>query len=550
MNGWLDHLLVVPIALPMVVGGFMLLLGDRRRTLRAALNILSTLALLGVAIAILLMVDAGEAGGPWPESLAVYLVSNWSAPYGISLVADRLTALMLVLASLLGLCSLIYATARWDKAGVHFHPLFQFLLMGVSGAFLTGDVFNLFVFFEILLAASYGLVMHGSGGPRVKAGMHYIAINLLASSMFLVGVALIYGVTGTLNMADLARKVPLVAAEDRALLEAGAAILAVAFLAKSAMWPLNFWLPPAYSSASPPVAAIFAILSKVGVYAVLRIWLLLFGEAAGGSAGFGSLWLLYGGLITLAIGSIGLLASQELPRLASFSLIVSSGTLLAAISFGQPGITSGALLYMVSSTLAVGAFFLLAELIDRTQVFGANVLALTMEAFQAEGAIEDTEADEVGVIIPMAMAFLGLAFITCALVIAGLPPLSGFFGKFALLSAAINPGGQPGGDLPGPHVWALVTLVILSGLAALIALSRVGIRVFWAPAERAAPRLRLIEVGPIAVMLGTCVLLTLGMGPAMRYLDKTAAALHAPQGYSQGVLAQPRVPSPTAGDRQ
>jgi len=550
MNSWLDHLLVVPIVLPMIVGGLMLLLGDRRRTLRVSLNVLSTPSLLGVAIAILLMVDAGHAGGPWPESLAVYLVSNWSAPFGISLVADRLTALMLVLASLLSLCSLIYATARWDKAGVHFHPLFQFLLMGVNGAFLTGDIFNLFVFFEILLAASYGLVMHGSGGQRVKAGMHYIAINLLASSMFLVGVALIYGVTGTLNMADLARKVPLVASDDRALLEAGAAILAVAFLAKSAMWPLNFWLPPAYSAASPPVAAVFAILSKVGIYAVLRIWFLLFGEAAGSSAGFGSYWLLYGGLVTLAIGSIGLLASQELPRLASFSLIVSSGTLLAAISFGQPGITSGALLYMVSSTLAIGAFFLLAELIDRTQVFGANVLALTMEAFQAEGAIEDTESDEVGVVIPMAMAFLGLAFITCALVITGLPPLSGFFAKFALLSAAINPGGLPSGNLPGPHVWALVTLVILSGLAALIALSRVGIRVFWSPAERAAPRLRLIEVGPIAVMLGTCVLLVLGLGPAMQYLDKTAAALHAPQGYSKGVLIQPRVPSPTSGDHQ
>lgn len=550
MNSWIDHLIVVPIALPMVVGGLMLLLGDRRRTLKVALNILSTMSLLGVAIAILLMVDAGDSGGPWPGSLAVYLVSNWSAPYGISLVADRLTALMLVLASLLGLCSLVYATARWDKAGVHFHPLFQFLLMGVNGAFLTGDVFNLFVFFEILLAASYGLVMHGSGWPRVKAGMHYIVINLLASSLFLIGVALIYGVTGTLNMADLARKVPLVAGEDRALLEAGAAILAVAFLAKSAMWPLNFWLPPAYSSASPPVAAIFAILSKVGVYSVLRIWLLLFGEAAGSSAGFGSQWLLYGGLVTLGIGSVGLLASQELPRLASFSLIVSSGTLLAAISFGQPSITSGALLYMISSTLAVGAFFLLAELIDRTQVFGANVLALTMETFQAEGAIEDTESDEVGVVIPMAMAFLGLSFITCALVIAGLPPLSGFFGKFALLSAAINPGATIGDELPGPHVWALVTLVILSGLAALIALSRVGVRVFWAPAERVAPRLRLIEVGPIAVMLGVCVMLAIGMGPTLQYLDRTAAALHAPLSYSQGVLAQPRVPSPTSGAEQ
>src|SRR5690606_25181480 len=204
------------------------------------------------------------------------------------------------------------------------------------------------------------------------------------------------------------------------------------------------------------------ILSKVGIYAVLRISFLLFGETGGASAGFGSQWLLYGGLLTLAIGSIGMLASQEMPRLASFSLIVSSGTLMASIGFGQQGITSGALLYLVSSTLAVGAFFLLVELIDRTQVFGANVLAMTMEAFQAEGAIEDTESEEVGVIIPMAMAFLGLSFITCALIIAGLPPLSGFLSKFALLTAAVNPDGMLARTLPGPNVWALVALVILS----------------------------------------------------------------------------------------
>ncbi len=550
MNSWFDHLLVVPIALPMFVGGLMLLLGERRRALKAGLNVLSSLMLLGVAITILCLINAGESGGPWPGSLAVYLVSNWSAPFGISLVADRLTALMLVLAGVLAVCSLIYAIARWDRAGVHFHPLFQFLLMGLNGAFLTGDIFNLFVFFEIMLAASYGLVMHGSGWPRVKAGMHYIVINLLASSLFLIGVALIYGVTGTLNMADLARKVPLVVDADRALLEAGAAILAVAFLAKSAMWPLNFWLPPAYSAASPPVAAIFAILSKVGVYAILRIWLLLFADGSGDSAGFGGQWLLYGGLATLALGSVGLLASQELTRMACFSLIVSSGILLAAIGLGQPSVTSGALFYMVSSTLAVAAFFLLAELVERTQVFGANMLALTMEAFRAEGAIEDTEVDEVGVVIPMAMAFLGLAFFTCALVIAGLPPLSGFIGKFALLSAALNPEGLQGPGMPISHVWALVSLVILSGLAGLVALSRAGVRVFWAPDERAAPRLRLMEVGPIAILLAACMGLTVAAGPAMSYLDATAAALHTPRHYSDSVIAKPRVPSATAEDEQ
>ena len=548
MNGWIDHLLVVPIVLPLLVGGGMLLLGERRRALKAGLGLASAVCLLGVAASLLYLIDVGaQGGGPWAGSIGVYLVSNWPAPYGIALVADRLSALMLVLTAVLALAALVFAIARWDRAGVHFHAMFQFLLMGLNGAFLTGDLFNLFVFFEVMLASSYGLVMHGSGWARVKSGMHYIAVNLLASFLFLIGVALIYSVVGTLNMADLAAKVAGVAPEDRALLEAGAAILAVAFLAKSAMWPLNFRLPPAYSAASPPVAAVFAILTKVGVYAVLRLWLLLFGEGGGASAGFGGQWLLYGGLITLAVGSIGLLASQEMTRLACFSLIVSSGTLLAAIGFGQPGITAGALLYMASSTLAVAAFFLLVELVERTRVFGANVLALTMEAFQAEGAIESTETEEVGVAIPMAMAFLGLAFFTCALLMAGLPPLSGFVAKFALLSAALNPGGMGQGQ-PAPHVWALVTLVVLSGLAGLVALSRAGIRVFWAPADRTAPRLRPIEVGPIAALLLACAGLTVGAGPAMRYLDDTAAALHAPHVYMDGVLTKPRVPSPSAGD--
>src|SRR6185295_5681163 len=167
---------------------------------------------------------------------------------------DRLSALMLVLSGIVGLCSALFSIARWDRAGVHFHPLLQIQLMGLNGAFLTGDLFNLFVFFEVMLAASYGLLLHGSGWARVQAGLHYIAVNLLASSLFLVGLAMLYGILGTHSMADIAAKVPLVAAEDRGLLHVGAAILAVAFLTKAAIWPLNFWLVPAYAAASAPVA--------------------------------------------------------------------------------------------------------------------------------------------------------------------------------------------------------------------------------------------------------------------------------------------------------
>jgi multicomponent K+:H+ antiporter subunit D len=298
----MNHLLVAPVLLPLATAALMLLLGEGRRHLKAVANVLSTA--LGLAIAVSLLV--GVAQREAPAAFGVYLPGNWPVPFGIVLVADRLSALMAVLTGCVGLASLLYALARWQHAGVYFHVLFQLQLMGLYGAFLTADLFNLFVFFEVLLAASYGLLLHGGGGERVRAGLHYIAINLVASLLFLIGVAVLYGVTGTLNMADIAHKLPLVPESDRGLLHAGAAILAVAFLAKAALWPLNFWLPPAYAAASAPAAAVFAILTKVGVYAVLRLWTLCFpGSGDGLAPVFGGSVLVWGGLATLAFGAVG-----------------------------------------------------------------------------------------------------------------------------------------------------------------------------------------------------------------------------------------------------
>ena len=374
MIGWLQsgmpHLIVAPILLPLLTAVLMLLLGERRHW-KALVNVVSSGLGLLIAIALLERVDSFGV----PAAIGIYLPSNWDVPFGIVLAVDRLSALMLVLSGVISLCCVLFSIARWDRAGVHFHPLLQIQLMGLNGAFLTGDLFNLFVFFEVLLAASYGLLLHGSGRARVQAGLHYIAINLLASSLFLIGVSMLYGVTGTLNMADLAQKIPQVAAADRGLLHAAAGILAIAFLTKAAMWPLNFWLVPAYVAASAPVAALFAIMTKVGVYTVLRLWTLLFSAQAGDSALFGAEVLIYGGLATLAFGALGMLASQQLGRLASFSAIVSAGTLLAAVGFGQATLTAGALFYLLSSTLAISALFLLVELIERSRQAQAVLLA-------------------------------------------------------------------------------------------------------------------------------------------------------------------------------
>jgi len=537
MGGLLDHLVILPIVLPMAAGAIMLFLDDRLRTAKAIINFGAT-ALL-VVFAVLLVIRAAGVDAT-TGATATYPLGNWPVPFGIVLVADRLAAMMVLLTSVLGICALVYSLARWHAAGPSFHSLFQFLLMGLNGAFLTGDLFNLFVFFEVMLAASYGLALHGTGLTRVKAGLHYVAVNLAASSLFLVGAALIYGVAGTLNMADLAARVPLIAESDRGLLEAGAAILGVAFLVKAGMWPLGFWLPTTYAAASAPVAALFAIMTKVGVYAVLRLSLLTFGDGAGASAGFGHAFLLYGGMATIAFGAVGVLASQSTARLAGYCVLVSSGTLLAATAFGNVGVTAGALFYLVSSTLAISAFFLLVELLERIRIEGADVLAVTMEAY-GEDDEEMTEVEEVGVVIPGALAVLSISFGICVLLLAGFPPLSGFLAKFTMLSAMLNPDGLIEDGNVAASTWWLIGLLIFSGFAALIALTRTGINTFWMTmSDRPAP-VRVVEIAPVLVLLGLCIAMTIMAGPVMGYMDDAAAALHMPSGYIADVLNAPLV---------
>ncbi|WP_248807292.1 monovalent cation/H+ antiporter subunit D [Pseudomonas sp. MWU13-2100] len=546
----MSHLIIAPILLPLLTAALMLMLGEKHRPLKARINLGSSLVGLGISVLLLIGTQAGETG-----SIGVYLPSNWEVPFGIVLVVDRLSALMLVLTGIIGVSALLFAMARWDRAGASFHALFQIQLMGLYGAFLTADLFNLFVFFEVLLAASYGLVLHGSGRSRVSAGLHYIAINLLASSLFLIGAALIYGVTGTLNFADLALKIPLVAEADRGLLHAGAAILAVAFLAKAGMWPLNFWLVPAYSAASAPVAAMFAIMTKVGIYTLLRLWTLLFSGEAGASAHFGGDWLIYGGMATIACAAVAILAAQRLERMASLSILVSAGILLSAIGFAQPNLTAGALFYLVSSTLALSALFLLAELIERSR--SANELPLDedidplprpLESLQPRPGtnLDDEQKAVVGQVIPWTMAFLGLSFIACALLIIGMPPLSGFIGKLSLLSALLNPKGL-GIDAPiSMEAWALLALLVLSGLASLLAFSRMGISRFWTPEERPSPALRRFECLPIVALLGLCILLTVKAEPLLRYTQAAAESLAHPAQYISAVQATRPVPNPSA----
>ncbi len=542
MTGMLDHLVIAPVVLPLIAAALMLLFDERYRAWRLTISLTSTFGLAVVAAALLVIANRAPVGAV-ATTAQIYPLGNWPAPFGIVLVLDRLSALMLALTSVLACAALTFSLARWDRAGPYFHVLFQLLLMGLNGAFLTGDLFNLFVFFELLLAASYGLLLHGSGVTRVRAGLQYIAVNLAASSLFLIGVSLIYGVTGTLNMADLAQRIAVIPADNRMLLETGAAVLGIAFLVKAGMWPLGFWLPTAYAAAAPPVAAVFAIMTKVGVYVVLRLSLLLFGGDAGSSAHFGDTWLLFGGMMTMIFGLVGILATQDTARMTGYAVIVSSGTLLSVIGLGETAVIGGALFYLVSSTLALSALFLLIELVERGRAAGADMLAVTMEAFGEGSEDEPDHEEEVGVATPATMAVLGLSFFACALLIASMPPLSSFIGKFVLLSAMLNPGGLDGTSLQTaaaqpipPTVWMLLAVIILSGLATIIGMTRAGIRTFWAPIERTVPRVLAVELAPIAVLLLLCIIMTVQAGPVMRYMQDTAQSLSTSQKGTRGIL--------------
>jgi multicomponent K+:H+ antiporter subunit D len=519
VSGWSHHLIVAPIVIPLAAAALLLFFDERQRTTKALISLAATLM---TAVVALMLFRIESSGVPFEGA---YLLGNWAAPFGIVLVVDRLAALMLLLTGVLSVASLIYSLARWHSVGAHFHTMFLLLLMGVNGAFLTGDLFNLFVFFEVMLASSYGLLLHGSGALRVKSGLHYIAVNLAAALLFLIGVSLIYGSAGTLNMADLAARLANLEPDHRMLMEAGAGVLGVAFLIKAGMWPLCFWLPAAYSAASAPVAGMFAILSKLGIYVILRLTMLLFGD--GPSAGFGADVLLFGGVATLIFGTIGVLASQALGRLAGFSVLVSSGTLLMILGINEGAVSSGALLYLVSSTLTIGAFFMLIELVERGQDAGANVLAVTMEAF-GEGEEEEPEEGE-GVTMPGTLAILGTCFAACAILLSGLPPLSGFIAKFAMLSALMGTGAH--GAPPTADIWALIVLIVFSGVAALISMTRAGIRSFWSSIEGTVPRVLVIEIVPVMLLLALTLLLTVRAGSAMEYMDTTIKTLSNPANY-------------------
>ncbi|WP_120636240.1 monovalent cation/H+ antiporter subunit D [Ruegeria sp. EL01] len=510
----MNHWIVAPIVLPAILAPFIIMVLRYHLDLQRIFSVAGVVTLLGIALTITAQASGGD--------IQVYELGDWPAPFGIVMVLDRMSAMMVLLTALLALPIVLYAIGSgWDQRGNHFHALFHFQLMGVCGAFLTGDAFNLFVFFEVLLIASYGLMTHGGGSVRLKAGVQYVAYNLLGSTLFLFALGTLYGVTGTLNMADIAVRVAELPAEDTALLRVGAVLLLLVFCIKAAVLPLHFWLPASYANAPLPVAALFAIMTKVGAYSILRMYTLAFGPEVEATQGLVGDWLQPAAILTLAVGAIGILGAQHIARMVAFCAIASMGTLLIAISLFTPQATAAALYYIFHSTLATALLFLVADLV--------------MER-RGGAIIPKPPMPQSGLI--SALFFVG------AIAMAGMPPLSGFIGKLLVLDAARD----------ASNANAIWFVILVGSFVTIVGLARAGSLIFWKShdaqyAEETEPtELEETDVQPatepqpglaftaIFGAVAGLILLTLFAGPALEYTSKTAEQLFTPERYISAVL--------------
>lgn len=505
----MNHLVILPILIPLF-GAALSLFVEHRRFGPKVQRSVAWASMAALAVAVALLFEQTRQG-----QTSAYLLGDWPSRLGIVLVADRLAGWMLGTTLLLAIACLLYACTGWDRRAPHFHALFQFQLVGLNGAFLTGDIFNLFVFFEVMLIASYGLLLSGGRGLRMRIGLHYVVFNVTASTLFLIALAMLYATLGSLNMAEIGQRLAELPPSHLKLAKAAMGVLLLVFCSKAALLPLYLWLPESYARAPAAVAALFVIMTKVGLYSVLRISSLWFGEGSGAILHYGADWLLWAGLATLLVAALGALAATRMRVLVAYLVVVSAATLFIAFALGNAGTISAGLYYLPHSTFAAAALFLVADLIRRRRIRG--------------GERRDGELTVMpGKTVP------GLLFLVGAVAVAGLPPLAGFLAKAALLSA-----------VPQAHTAVVWSVVLGSSLLVIMGLVRTGIRLFWhvpgddeevpEPEPQPGAPARPFETAAASLLLACVVLMSMFAAPLMRQTDAIAAQLLAPDQYVNDV---------------
>lgn len=495
--------IALPILIPLMSGAVSLVFW-RSRLMQRLVAVGGTAGLLVTALWLLASVNR--------EGILVMHMGNWAAPFGISLVADLLGAIMVVLTGIIGFAVAIYslATAGRGHEAYGYFPLMHLLLAGVAGAFLTGDIFNLYVWFEVMLVASFALLILGSEKAQMEGAIKYVTLNLLSSVIFLIAVGLLYGMVGTLNMADIARR--LAAVEDQGMVDALAMMFMVAFGIKAAAFPLFFWLPASYHTPPVAVSALFAgLLTKVGVYALFRVFTLIFHH----SPGYTHEILLWGAGLTMLSGVLGAAAQFEFRRILSFHIVSQIGYMILGLALFTPLAIVGGVFYIVHHIIVKANLFLVSGIVHR---LGGSYQLKRLGGFYRSHP------------------WLAVLFLIPALSLAGIPPLSGFLAKFIVIRAGIE-----------AEAYGVTAIALLVGLLTLYSMIKIWSEVFWkstppegdvAPYPEVRQRELWLMAAPV-VGLGLCTLF-IGLYPAPIHAlaEASAAQLLDPDAYIRAVLGE------------
>ena len=488
--------IALPIALPLLAVGLLLCLRRAGEPVRHAINILSCVAQAAVAVILYLRVSA--------DGVQALRSGSWPAPFGITLVADLFSAVMVLVTAAIGLGCAVYAAGYGTgKFRGYFAPLYQALLLGVNGSFLTGDLFNLYVWFEVMLMSSFVLVALPGGRPQFEAAVKYLTLNFIASAFFLVGLGVLYGLAGTLNMADLSVKIATLG--DNGLILSSAVLFLVAFGIKAGVFPFYFWLPSSYHVTPTPVAALFAgLLTKVGVYACARVFTLVYG----GQQEFLAPLLLVIGVLTMITGVFGAASQFFIPRILSFHIISQIGYMIIGIGFFTRAAIAATVFYIVHHILVKANLFLIGGVIGRRT--GSQELSMTGGLYKKA-------------------PWLAILFLIPAMSLGGIPPLSGFFAKFVLVREGLAIG----------QGWVIAAALAV-GLLTLYSMIKIWNEAFWkdAPLGERQPdrKVPFLMLAPCVALAACTIAFGIFPGVFLDVADRAAAQLTDPAAYIEAVL--------------